>query len=79
MYIQDREYEEGAIATLGFQWFTYGHGYGRFGGAHKAPGGKGTAHLHEFKDGELVLITIKCRSHREAVRRLRRWIGGHNQ
>jgi hypothetical protein len=61
--------------------YTFGTGGvgGRFGGAHTTHDGKGAANLHYWVDDVRVETkTVHCRSRREATRRLRRWLEGHN-
>lgn len=80
--LRDLPYDDALISLRTSETYTYGTGGvdGRFGGAHTTHDGKGMANLHYWVgNAQLESKTVYCRSHREAARRLRRWLLGHNQ
>ena len=78
---RDLPYDKELLIRSSSETYTFGTGGvgGRFGGAHTTHDGKGIANLHYWVDnGRVETKTVSCRSRREATRRLRRWLEGHN-
>lgn len=79
--LTDLPYGDDLLLRSKGETYTFGTGGvdGRFGGAHTTHDGKGVANLHYWVDNERVVSkAVYCRSRREATRRLRRWLEGHN-
>ena len=80
--LRDLPYDDDTRPHVYDGTYTFGTGGvgGRFGAAHTTHDGKGAANLHYWVGGVRVESKLVfCRSRREAARRLRRWLRGHNQ